>query len=126
MEPEAVARAGLVPAPVDWFESVRQSCTSSDGPGFQLEFGIAELTHLGQVETFQFDLRRDSVTHDQIDDPEDYKTEGEDEANQRHDAEELRHQLAHVAVEQTGDRTIHAVPGAAVIALAVGEEAHRE
>ena len=46
----------------------------------------------------------------------------EDEAEQRRDANQLRDQLAGVAVEQAGHRAGHAVPGAAVVALAVGEE----
>ena len=43
-------------------------------------------------------------------------------ADQRCHADQLRDQLARIAVEQAGDDTVHAVPGAAVVALAVGEQ----
>ena len=41
-------------------------------------------------------------------------------------ADQLRHQLARIAVEQARHRAVHAVPGAAVVTLAVGEQAHRD
>ena len=41
-------------------------------------------------------------------------------------ADQLRHELAGIAVEQAGDVAGHAVPGAAVVALAVGEQADRD
>src|SRR5581483_9983611 len=89
----------------------------------ELEFRIAERAHLGQVEPLELDLGAHPLSHEVLDDRIEDVREREDHADERADTDQLRDELPGVAVEESGDRAVDAVPAAAVIASPVGEEA---
>src|ERR1041385_3680064 len=93
---------------------------------FQLELGITELAHFGNVETLHFGLGGSPLAYHGIDDHVHDKTHGEHHTDQRGHAEELRHKLAGIAVEQASHRTVDAIPRPAVVALAIGKQTHRD
>src|SRR5581483_2556989 len=97
---------------------------SGHGVGFQHELGIPEGAHLRDVEPFELHLRGYAVAPERLDEHVEHETEAEDEADERRDANQLRDELPRIAVEQTGDRPRHAVPGAGVVALAVGKQSY--
>ena len=70
---------------------------------FEYELRITDLTHLRNIQSGNFSLDRDSLPENDVQHPVEYEAEAEDEANQRSDADQLRNQLAGVAVEQARD-----------------------
>ena len=78
--------------------------------GLQLEFGVSQLSHLGEIQTFEFRLCRDALSHHGIDGHVDHKAHDEDDAEKGRDPDQLRHQLARIAIEQAGDGSVDAVP----------------
>src|SRR5882724_4089518 len=102
---------------MDWLLRLRL------GLSLQLELRIAESAHFGQVQTLKFGFCRNALANHPVNQEVENETERKDKANERDDTDQLCHQLATiVTVEQAGDRTGDAVPGAAVVALAIGEE----
>ena len=67
--------------------------------GFRLEdkLGIAELPHFRNIETGDFGFRRNPLSDEELEHQVDEEAEGEDEADQRGDADELRGKLAGIA-----------------------------
>ena len=76
---------------------------SSHRMRLHFELGIAERAHFRHIQTCQFRSGTDALTDEHVDDPVDDEAEGEYETDQRRDADQLRHQLAGIAVEQPGD-----------------------
>ena len=74
------------------------------GLGTEDKLRIAELSHLRKIETGNFSRSRDALTEEDVEDPVEHEAEGEDEAHQRGNAHQLRHQLACVTVEEASDR----------------------
>src|SRR5207244_10132440 len=72
------------------------------GPGrHQLELGVAERAHLGQVEPLELRVRADALTDEDVDEPVQNVGQREDDAHQRTHADQLGDELARIAVEQT-------------------------
>src|SRR5512146_1156599 len=90
------------------------------------EFRIAELSHFRKIEAFDLRFSRNALAKDEIENPVERVAEAEDKANQSDDTHELRNQLARITVEQAGNGSSDAVPGATVVACAVSEQANRE
>src|SRR5207248_2902840 len=83
---------------------------------------VSELTHFGQIETFELRLGANPLADDGVDEQINDVAEYKDKANERDHADKLRHQLPGIAIEQAGHRSIDAVPGAAIIALSVRKQ----
>src|SRR4051794_24353594 len=96
----------------------------SQRSGLQLELGVTDLSHLGNVQTLQLSFRRDTLADADVDEPVGNEAQRKDEAYQRGDAHELRDKLAGVSVEKALHVAAHTVPSAAV--RAVGEKAGRD
>src|SRR5438552_9236193 len=98
-----------------------------DGPaeprGHELELGVAERAHLGQVEPLELDVDAHALADEEVDEGVEDVGEGEDHPHQRAHADQLGHELARVTVEEPRDRAVHSVPAPAVVAGAVREEA---
>src|SRR4051794_12472497 len=73
------------------------------GLGSENKLGVAKLSHLRQIESGDFTFRRNALAKHHIEDPVYRVAESEDEADERAYADQLRHQLARVAVEQSGN-----------------------
>src|SRR5437762_9592694 len=106
------------------------SASDLDGPAkagcHELELGIAERAHLGQVEPLELHVGAHALADEDVDDDVEHVREREGHADQRAHADELRQELPRVAVEEARDGAVDAVPAAAVVARPVGEEAHAE
>src|SRR5919108_5984700 len=89
------------------------------------EFRIAECTHFRNIQALKLGLRGHAISHDRFDGQSEYEAEREHETDQRRNADELRDQLSGIAIEQSGHRSVHAIPRTRVVAPAVGEEADR-
>src|SRR2546426_4967507 len=89
-----------------------------------VDLGIAVGPHLGHVEAFQLDLGTDAHAEDHVVDLEEGPRGREDEHEARDGADDLRHELAGSAVEETTHRALDAVEAVAV--RAVGEEAEAQ
>src|SRR5712691_1320229 len=99
--------------------------TSSTGQD-ELELRIANRPHLGQVEPFEFFFRAHSLAHEEMHQGVKGVRDREDHPHERGATDELGHELSRIAVEEPGDRAIHAVPASTVVAGPVSEEADRE
>ena len=74
------------------------------------EFRITELAHLRKVEAGNFGFDGNALSQDDVENPVQHKAEGEHEADQRRDANDLRHELAGISIEQAGYGAGNAVP----------------
>ena len=84
------------------------------------------MSHLRKIEAGNFGFDGNALSKDDVENPVQHKAEGEDEADQRRDANDLRHQLAGISIEQSGYGAGNAVPGAAIVAGAVGKQTDGE
>src|SRR5216110_1135595 len=75
-----------------------------DGPAepgrHELELGVAERAHLGQVEPLELDVDAHALADEEVDEGVEDVGEGEDHPHQRAHADQLGHELARVAVEE--------------------------
>src|SRR5262245_29880912 len=84
--------------------------------GHELELGVAQRAHLGQVKPLELGLSTDPLPHKDVDEPVAEVCDGEDDAHQRAASDQLGHELPRIAVEQAGHRAIDPVPASAVVA----------
>src|SRR5947209_842765 len=90
------------------------------------EFGIAESAHFWQIQTLQLRLGADALANNKIDEEAGHETEAEHKSDERCHTDQLSDELPGIAVEQASDVPVHTVPGASVIALAIGKQANRD
>src|SRR5262245_20211882 len=98
----------------------------AEAGGHELELGVAERAHLGQIEPLELGLGAHPLTDEDIDQPVEQVRDGEDDTDEGAAADQLSHELSGVAVEEPGDGAIHPVPAAAVVARPIGEEPEGE
>src|SRR5438045_1168166 len=86
------------------------------------KLGVSELSHFRNIQTRHLRLRRDPVPDENLERPVQDEAEGEDEAQQSGNTDELSGELACIAVKQARYRPRYAVPASAVVARAIGKQ----
>lgn len=94
--------------------------------GSEDKLRIPKLSHFRQIQSFQLRLSGNPMSHEYFEYPVQDEAEAEYESDQSRNADHLCDKLACIAIEQPSDRAVDTVPGAAVIAGAICEQADGE